>query len=203
MVTGEVTVREALVFGGVLDVASTVWFALRRQRRCRPLLSLLAIALYAVGYTMLLKRRTSQNIVWGGIAGCMPTLIGWSAVTGTVGWPAVVLFLVIFFWTPPHYWPLSMAFRDDYANAEVPMLPVERGPVAVGGRSSRTRGSWWPRRSASCRWPRWAGSTPASPSAAGAVFLAEAHRLLARGHGAGSTARRSSRCGCSTTRSPT
>ena len=104
--------------------------------RCR----VAAIALYAVGYTMLLKRRTSQNIVWGGVAGCMPTLIGWSAVTGTVQWPAVILFLVIFFWTPPHYWPLSMAFSDDYSTAGVPMLPVEQGPVVVGRQIVLTRG---------------------------------------------------------------
>ncbi len=178
MVTGEVAVREALVFGGVLTVASTVWFALV----VNPLsaaLSLLAIALYAVGYTILLKRRTSQNIVWGGIAGCMPTLIGWSAVTGTVEWPAGVLFLVIFFWTPPHYWPLSMAFRDDYATAEVPMLPVEQGPVTVG------------RQIVIYSWVMVATSLALVPVAsmgwlyavtaavAGALFVAEAHRLFA------------------------
>ena len=131
MVTGEITPRNALVFAGVLTVVSTVWFALV-VNVLSAALSVAAIVLYAVGYTMLLKRRTSQNIVWGGVAGCMPTLIGWSAVTGTVQWPAVILFLVIFFWTPPHYWPLSMAFRDDYSAAGVPMLPVEQGPVAVG-----------------------------------------------------------------------
>jgi protoheme IX farnesyltransferase len=83
---------------------------------------------------MLLKRRTSQNIVWGGAAGCMPVLIGWSAVTGTVGWPAIVLFLVIFFWTPPHFWALAMRFRDDYAAASVPMLPVVVAPSVVASR---------------------------------------------------------------------
>src|SRR5699024_1630768 len=83
-----------------------------------------AILLYVVFYTILLKRRTSQNIVWGGVAGCMPVLIGWSAVTGTVSWTAVLLFLVIFFWTPPHYWPLAEKFSKDYATAGVPMLPV-------------------------------------------------------------------------------
>lgn len=177
MVTGEVGVREALVFGAALTVASTVWFALV-VNVLSAVLSLLAIALYAVGYTMLLKRRTSQNIVWGGIAGCMPTLIGWSAVTGTVQWPALVLFLVIFFWTPPHYWPLSMAFRDDYATAEVPMLPVERGPVAVG------------RQVVAYSWVMVATSLVLVPVAgmgwlytatavvAGALFVAEAHRLL-------------------------
>ena len=176
MVTGEVTPRNAVVFGVVLAVVSTVWFALV-VNVLSAVLSVLAIALYAVGYTVLLKRRTSQNIVWGGVAGCMPTLIGWSAVTGTVGWPAVVLFLVIFFWTPPHYWPLSMAFRDDYSAAGVPMLPVEQGPVAVGRQIVRYS------------WLMVATSLVLVPVAgmgavylvtavlAGAVFLAEAHRL--------------------------
>src|SRR5690606_4177216 len=76
-------------------------------------------------------RRTPQNIVWGGIAGCMPVLIGWSAVTGTVGWAPLVLFGVVFFWTPPHYWPLSMKFRRDYAAAGVPMLPVVAADTRV------------------------------------------------------------------------
>lgn len=125
LVTGVVSVRAAMVFGVVLTVVSTVWFAVL-VNVLSAALSLAAIFLYAVGYTILLKRHTSQNIVWGGIAGCMPVLIGWAAVTGTIGWPAVILFLVIFWWTPPHYWPLSLAFKDDYANAEVPMLPVEK-----------------------------------------------------------------------------
>jgi protoheme IX farnesyltransferase len=178
MVTGEVSPRRALVFASVLTVVSTVWFAVV-VNVVSAALSLLAIALYAVGYTMLLKRRTSQNIVWGGIAGCMPTLIGWSAVTGTVAWPAVVLFLVIFFWTPPHYWPLSMAFREDYASADVPMLPVERGPVQVG------------RQIVAYSWVMVATSLALVPVAgmgwvyagtavlAGGLFIAEAHRLHA------------------------
>ncbi|HET9020880.1 MAG TPA: heme o synthase [Ornithinibacter sp.] len=177
MATGEVTPRNALVFAAALTVVSTVWFALV-VNVLSAVLSLVAIALYAVGYTMLLKRRTSQNIVWGGIAGCMPTLIGWSAVTGTVGWAAVVLFFVIFFWTPPHYWPLSMAFREDYSAAGVPMLPVEQGPVAVG------------RQIVLYSWVMVATSVALVPVAgmgwlyavtallAGAVFLVEAHRLL-------------------------
>ena len=80
--------------------------------------------MYVVGYTMLLKRRTPQNIVWGGAAGCMQILIGWAAVTGSLTWAPMVLFGVVFFWTPPHYWPLSLRFKDDYAAAGVPMLPV-------------------------------------------------------------------------------
>jgi protoheme IX farnesyltransferase len=90
-----------------------------------------AILLYVVFYTLILKRRTSQNIVWGGIAGCMPVLIGWAAVTGTLAWPAVILFLIIFLWTPPHYWPLSMKYADDYNNAHVPMLGAIAGARTV------------------------------------------------------------------------
>ena len=87
-------------------------------------LSALAIIFYVGVYSLLLKRRTSQNIVWGGIAGCFPVVIGWSAVTGTLSWEALVLFLVVFWWTPPHYWPLSIRYREEYAAAQVPMLPV-------------------------------------------------------------------------------
>jgi protoheme IX farnesyltransferase len=75
-------------------------------------------------YTLLLKRRTSQNVVWGGAAGCMPVMIGWSAVTGTIGWPALVMFAIIFFWTPPHTWALAMRYKDDYKLAGIPMLPA-------------------------------------------------------------------------------
>ncbi|MDL5534498.1 UbiA family prenyltransferase, partial [Bifidobacterium longum] len=89
------------------------------------------ILLYVVFYTMILKRRTSQNIVWGGIAGCMPVLIGWSAVTGTVSWTAVLLFLVIFFWTPPHFWALALFMKSDYHEARVPMLTVTHGRPAT------------------------------------------------------------------------
>ncbi len=87
-------------------------------------LALAANVFYVVGYTMILKRRTSQNIVWGGAAGCFPTLIGWTAVTDELAWAPVVLFMVVFFWTPPHFWALAIRYRDDYAAADVPMLPV-------------------------------------------------------------------------------
>src|SRR5207249_11407258 len=90
-----------------------------------------AILFYVFIYTIGLKRRTPSNIVIGGAAGCFPVLVGWSAVTGTVGLPAVVLFAVIFFWTPPHFWALAMKFRDDYAAASVPMLPVVASPATV------------------------------------------------------------------------
>jgi protoheme IX farnesyltransferase len=125
--------RNALVFGLVLGVLSFVALWLTTNL-LSAVLAAGAIAFYVLVYTMLLKRRTSQNIVWGGAAGCMPVLIGWSAVTGTVGWPAVALFMVIFFWTPPHFWALAMRFRDDYAAASVPMLPVVAAPAVVASR---------------------------------------------------------------------
>jgi protoheme IX farnesyltransferase len=123
----------ALVFGLVLGVLSFVGLALTTNL-LSAVLAVAAIAFYVLVYTMLLKRRTSQNIVWGGAAGCMPVLIGWSAVTNSVGWPAVALFMVIFFWTPPHFWALAMRFRDDYAAASVPMLPVVASPAVVASR---------------------------------------------------------------------
>jgi len=124
IVTGAVSPRAALVFAWALAVASTAWFYWVVGSPLATLLSVLAILAYVVGYTMILKRRTPQNIVWGGAAGCMPVLIGWAAVTESLSWAPVLLFLIVFFWTPPHYWPLSMKFRGDYANAQVPMLPV-------------------------------------------------------------------------------
>lgn len=123
LVTGMVSPREGLVFGLTLTVVSTLWFGLL-VNWLSAALSLGALLFYVVVYTMILKRRTAQNIVWGGIAGCMPVLIGWSAVTNSVSWAALILFLVIFFWTPPHYWPLSMKVKEDYARVGVPMLPV-------------------------------------------------------------------------------
>ncbi|HEY0218004.1 MAG TPA: heme o synthase [Cellulomonas sp.] len=130
LVTGEITPRAALVFGLVLGVASLAWLALA-VNTASALLTAAAILIYVVGYTMILKRRTPQNIVWGGAAGCMPVLIGWSAVTGGISWAPVLLFGVIFFWTPPHYWPLSIKFRRDYAAAGVPMLPVVAADTKV------------------------------------------------------------------------
>ncbi|RKR74157.1 heme o synthase [Frondihabitans australicus] len=131
LVTGDVTDREALVFSYVMGVASTIWLALTVNLLAAAL-SLFAILFYVVVYTLWLKRRTPQNIVWGGIAGCMPVLIGWAAVTGTLGWAPLILFGIIFLWTPPHYWPLSMRYRDDYASVKVPMLAVVRGRAHVG-----------------------------------------------------------------------
>ena len=121
--TGAVSVRGGLVLATALSIGSVVVLALYANALAAAL-AVVAIAFYAVGYTMLLKRRTSQNIVWGGAAGCMPVLIAWAAVTGGLTWTPVVLFLIVFWWTPPHYWPLSLRYRDDYASAGVPMLPV-------------------------------------------------------------------------------
>jgi protoheme IX farnesyltransferase len=128
-----VSPTSALVFGLVLGVLATGWLAVTTNV-LSALLADAAIAFYVCVYTMLLKRRTSQNIVWGGAAGCMPVLIGWSAVTNSLSWAAVVLFAVIFFWTPPHFWALAMRFKDDYARAQVPMLPVVATPQVVARR---------------------------------------------------------------------
>jgi heme o synthase len=130
LVTGEVRPREALVFGLALGVAALAILA-AFVNVLSAALALAAILFYVVVYTMVLKRRTPQNIVWGGAAGCMPVLIGWSAVTDSLSWAAVVLFGVIFLWTPPHYWPLSLKFRDDYSRAGVPMLPVVASATEV------------------------------------------------------------------------
>jgi protoheme IX farnesyltransferase len=131
LVTGELTDREALVFAWVIGVASIVWLGVFANWLAASL-SLLAILVYVFVYTLWLKRRTEQNIIWGGIAGCFPVLIGWAAVTGSLTWAPVILFAVIFLWTPPHYWPLSMKYRDEYQAASVPMLAVVRGRQIVG-----------------------------------------------------------------------
>jgi protoheme IX farnesyltransferase len=104
-----------------LLIVNTLWWT---TNLLSGLLALATIAFYVFIYTLLLKRRTSQNVVWGGAAGCMPVMIGWSAVTGTIQWPALVMFAIIFFWTPPHTWALAMRYKDDYKAAGVPMLPA-------------------------------------------------------------------------------
>ncbi len=131
LVTGEISERQALVFAWTLGVGSVVllwvtthWLA--------ALLSLAAILFYVFVYTLWLKRRSEQNIIWGGIAGCFPVLIGWAAVTGELSWEAWILFLVVFLWTPAHYWPLSMRYQDDYRGVGVPMLGVVRSAPEVG-----------------------------------------------------------------------
>lgn len=123
LVSYEVPRRHALVFGLVLGALSFAVLALGANLLA-AMLSLAAILFYVFVYTLLLKRRTAQNIVWGGAAGCMPVVIGWAAVTGKVEWPALVMFGVVFLWTPPHFWALAMKYKDDYARAGVPMLPA-------------------------------------------------------------------------------
>jgi len=131
IVTGEITPRAALVFAFTIGLASLVVLALVANLLAAAL-SLAAILFYVFVYTLLLKRRTEQNIVWGGIAGCFPVLIGWAAVTGEISVTPWILFVVVFLWTPAHYWPLSLRYADDYAAASVPMLSVLRPKVAVG-----------------------------------------------------------------------
>ncbi|MUL43817.1 protoheme IX farnesyltransferase [Streptomonospora sp. PA3] len=174
-----VTPRGALIYGLVLAAGSTAGFALL----VNPLsaaLSAFAILFYIFVYTMLLKRRTAQNVVWGGIAGCMPVLIGWSAITNRLDWAPFVLFLVVFFWTPPHTWALAMRYREDYAAAKVPMLPV----VATDRRVllECVLYSWATVVTSLLLWPV-AGTTLFYPVVAlvlGVLLLVQAHRLLAR-----------------------
>lgn len=130
LVTGELSKREAYIFAWVIGIGSVLWLGLLVNWLASAL-SLAAILFYVFVYTLLLKRRTPQNIVWGGAAGAMPVLIGWAAVTGDLSLAAWMLFLVIFLWTPPHYWPLSMRYREDYKAAGVPMLPVVRSNEVV------------------------------------------------------------------------
>lgn len=131
LVTGALSDREALVFAWVTGAASIAWLWYFTTPLA-AVLSLVAILFYVLVYTLILKRRTPQNIVWGGAAGCMPVLIGWAAVTGSLDWAPIILFGIVFLWTPPHYWPLSMRYRDDYASVHVPMLGVVRGSTTVG-----------------------------------------------------------------------
>jgi protoheme IX farnesyltransferase len=120
---GAVSLTAGVIQGATLTAVSAIVLALLTNLLAAAL-ALVAIALYSVGYTMILKRRTAQNIVWGGAAGCMPVLIAWAAITSSLTWTPVVLFLIIFFWTPPHYWPLAIKYRLEYQQAGIPMLPV-------------------------------------------------------------------------------
>jgi len=123
LVTGKVTVRGAVALGITLSLLSVIWLE-SQVNTLSALFAASAIVFYVCVYTLLLKRRTSSNIVWGGAAGCFPVLIGWAAVTNSISLAPIVLFLIVFWWTPPHYWPLSMQYRKDYENAGIPMLPV-------------------------------------------------------------------------------
>ncbi|MDH6141080.1 protoheme IX farnesyltransferase [Kitasatospora sp. GP30] len=179
LVTGMVSPREALVFGITLGVVSTLWLGFLVNWLSSGL-ALAGLLFYVFVYTMGLKRRTAQNIVWGGIAGCMPVLVGWAAVTDSLSWAPVVLFLVIFFWTPPHYWPLSMKVRDDYAKAGVPMLPVTAGNLAVA--KQIVAYSWIMVAVSLALWPldHTSWLYPSAAAVLGAFWLKEAHGLYAR-----------------------
>jgi protoheme IX farnesyltransferase len=175
----QVRPREALVFGTVLAVGSTLWLGLTVNWLSAGL-ALGANLFYVFGYSLGLKRRTSANIVWGGAAGCVPALIGWTAITGRLNWAPVMLFLVVFFWTPAHFWALAMRFKTDYAAAGVPMLPVVATDREVARRIVRY--SWLMVASSLLLWP--IGQTgafyPAAAAIIGAMFIVEAHRLLRR-----------------------
>lgn len=133
LVTGAIEPRNALVFAVVLEVIA---FALlwSTVNLLSAVLAVSACLFYVFVYTLWLKRTTSRNIVIGGAAGAVPVLIGWSSVTGSLGWAPVILFAVIFYWTPPHFWALAMKYKDDYAAADVPMLPVIADPRTTCGR---------------------------------------------------------------------
>ncbi|WP_233359213.1 MULTISPECIES: heme o synthase [Thermomonospora] len=173
----QVTPTEALTFGIVLAAASTAGFALTVNAAAAAL-SAGAIAYYVFVYSLLLKRRTSQNVVWGGIAGCMPVLIGWAAVTGSLAWTPFVLFMVVFLWTPPHTWTLAMRYREDYAVAKVPMLPVVATERRVVLESLAY--TWATVLCSLALWPVAQMSVVYGAVAVvlGAVLLAEGHRLL-------------------------
>ena len=134
LVTGEVTPRAALVFGIVLTVSSIALLAATTTLLAAALAAG-AIFYYAVLYTMVFKRHTRRSTEWGGVPGAAPVLIGWAAVTGSLDWPAVVVFAIVFCWQMPHFWALALRFKDDYARADVPMLPVVTTELSVGRQS--------------------------------------------------------------------
>ncbi len=176
---GEAAIRpaEALAFGIVLGIASTLLLGLLANWLSAALADA-ALLFYVFVYTLGLKRRTASNIVVGGAAGCFPVLVGWAAVTGTVAWPALVLFGIIFFWTPPHFWALAMKFRDDYAAASVPMLPVVATPQVV---AKKIVVYSWIMVATTLALAPYAGWVYAACAVGlGAWFLAEAHRMRGR-----------------------
>ena len=126
LVTGEIEPRSALLFAFAVETAAFTWLW-GFVNLLSGVLAVAACLFYVFVYTLWLKRTSTSNIVIGGAAGAVPVLVGWSAVTGTLAWAPVALFAVIFYWTPPHFWALAIKYRDDYAAAEVPMLPVVVG----------------------------------------------------------------------------
>ena len=136
LVTGAISKMHATIFASVIGLLSLTIFWIFTEPLA-TLLTAVAIAFYVIVYTMALKRHTSQNIVWGGAAGCMPVFIGWAAVTNSLSWAAVAFFFVVFFWTPPHFWALAIKYKDDYEAAKIPMLPV------IAARNIVVRNMWF------------------------------------------------------------
>ena len=175
--TASIKPAEALTFGIVLGIASTILLGLLANWLSAALADA-ALLFYVFVYTLGLKRRTASNIVIGGAAGCFPVLVGWAAVTDKVAWPAVVLFAVIFFWTPPHFWALAMKFKDDYAAASVPMLPVVASPQVVARKIVIY--SWIMVATTLALVPYSGWIYGACAVGLGAWFLVEAHRMRGR-----------------------
>jgi protoheme IX farnesyltransferase len=180
--TGEITPRAALVFGAVLTVSSIVLLAATTTLLAAALAAG-AIFYYAVLYTMVFKRHTRRSTEFGGVPGAAPVLIGWAAVTGSLAWPAVVVFGVVFCWQMPHFWALAMRFKADYARADVPMLPVVTTELSVGRQT--VAWAWVTAAVSLLLWPVaddygiGIGYTVAAVGL-GAWFIVEAHRLLRR-----------------------
>jgi protoheme IX farnesyltransferase len=174
----QIPTRNALVFGLVLGVVSTAVLGFWVNWLSAGL-ALAANVFYVIGYTMILKRRTTQNIVWGGAAGCFPAMIGWTAVTNELALAPVVLFLVVFFWTPPHFWSLAMRYREDYAAASVPMLPSVVGSAEVARQIVLY--TWIMVGTSLLLWPLATGwFYPAVAIVLGIVFIVEAYDLKSR-----------------------
>jgi protoheme IX farnesyltransferase len=180
--TGQITPRAALIFGAVLTVSSIALLAATTTLLAAALAAG-AIFYYAVLYTMVFKRHTRRSTEFGGVPGAAPVLIGWAAVTGSLDWPAVVVFGVVFCWQMPHFWALAMRFKADYARADVPMLPVVTSELSVGRQT--VAWAWVTVAVSLLLWPvgedvgiGWLYS--AAAVALGAWFVLEAHRLLRR-----------------------
>jgi protoheme IX farnesyltransferase len=180
--TGEITPRSALIFGIVLTISSIVLLAATTTLLAAALAAG-AIFYYAVIYTVVLKRHTRHSTLFGGVPGAAPVLIGWAAVTGSLAWPAIVVFGVLFCWQLPHFWALAMRFREDYARADVPMLPVVATQLSVGRQT--VAWTWLTVAVSLLLWPVAADYGigwiyTASAVGLGAWFIVEAHRLLSR-----------------------
>jgi heme o synthase len=175
LVRNTVAPRSALIFGLVLGVVSVTLFAVTTNLLAAGL-TLAAILYYVVIYTIVLKRHTSQSTLWGGACGAAPVVIAWAAATGRLGWPAWLLFGVVFFWQPPHFWALAIKYKEDYRRAGIPMLPVVASVRRVLAESVLY--SWLMVAVSLAVWP-WAGPLYGAVAVlGGAVFLYEVHRLF-------------------------